>query len=307
MGNIFALRRCSSTVERVSRKDEVEGSIPSIGFVEINQKYNSLQQILRSLGKVVIAYSGGVDSTFLLKAAVNTIGTENIICCLGVSGSLAQSQYRIALEMAEKIGIEIRRVKIDELEDENYSANKADRCFHCKSHLFGILKKIAKDEGIDNVICGSNFDDLDDYRPGNRAAKELGVTAPLMDAKMTKDDIRRLSKEFGLKTADMPATPCLASRISYGIEITEEKLNQIDQAEDFLKKLGFQELRVRHHGTLARLEVHVDAIPEVLKKRTAIIEKLKSFGFNYISLDLEGFRSGSMNEDLSTQEKNKNL
>jgi uncharacterized protein len=274
--------------------------------MDTDHKYNSLKNTLRTLKKVVIAYSGGVDSTFLLKVAVDVLGSENVVCCLGVSASLAESQKQTALEMAEVIGVVVRQVTVSELEDASYSANKADRCFHCKSHLFGLLRKIADDEGIENVICGSNFDDLDDYRPGNRAAKALDVTAPLMEAELTKDEIRQLSAQLGLKTAKMPATPCLASRVSYGVEITEQKLKQIDQAEDYLRTLGFVEFRVRHHDNTARIEVHEEDIPKVIQHKNEILSKLKSIGFKYIALDLQGFRSGSLNESLSEQEKQQN-
>jgi len=275
----------------------------------LEQKFDKLNIILKSLGKVLIAYSGGVDSTFLLKAAVENLGTENVICCLGTSPSLAQSQHRIALEMARSIGIEVRQVAVNELSDANYSSNKADRCFHCKSHLFGLLKEIADKDNIEYVICGSNFDDLDDYRPGNRAAKALDVRAPLMEAKLTKDDIRQLSKQLDLKTADMPATPCLASRVSYGVEITESKLKQIDKAEDFIRSLGFVEFRVRHHDTVARIEVDQNDIPKIIREdnRSQIVEYIKSLGFKYVTIDLEGFRSGSLNESLTEEEKQKHL
>lgn len=274
--------------------------------MDTDQKYKSLKNTLRTLKKAVIAYSGGVDSTFLLKVAVDVLGAENIVCCLGISPSLAESQKQTALEMAETIGIDVRQVTVSELADSSYSANKADRCFHCKSHLFGLLRKIAGAEGIDNVVCGSNFDDLDDYRPGNRAAMALNVTAPLMQAELTKDEIRQLSKQLGLKTAEMPATPCLASRVSYGVEITEQKLKQIDLAEDYLRTLGFVEFRVRHHDNTARIEVHEKDIQKVIDSREKILTHLKSLGFKYIALDLQGFRSGSLNESLTEQEKQKN-
>lgn len=275
--------------------------------MSLDQKYKSLQNTLCTLEKAVIAYSGGVDSTFLLKVAVDTLGADNVTACLGISPSLAKSQHKTALEMAQTIGIEVHQVTVSELDDTNYSANKADRCFHCKSHLFGLLRKIADDKGIQNVICGSNFDDLDDYRPGNRAAAALNVTAPLMQAKLRKNEIRELSKMLGLKTAEMPATPCLASRVSYGVEITEEKLKQIDRAEDYLRTLGFKEFRVRHHDQTARIEVQEEEIQKAIDNRKKILTKLKSLGFKYIALDLQGFRTGSLNEALTEKQKQQNL
>ncbi len=276
--------------------------------MSIQAKYNELKEVLASYQQVLIAYSGGVDSVFLLKAATETLGAENVIACLGTSPSLGQSQHAQAVEMAKIIGAPLREVPVTELDDANYSANKADRCFHCKSHLYGIFTKIAKDEGIEHVLCGANLDDKDDYRPGNRAAEIFNVKAPLMDAGLTKNNIRRLSKQLGLKTADLPATPCLASRITYGLEVTEERLNQIDKAEDYLKSLGLETLRVRHHGDTARIEVPTKDIPKITEEttRNKIVARLKEIGFKYISLDLQGFRSGSLNETLTEQQKRPN-
>ncbi|MFQ5770856.1 MAG: ATP-dependent sacrificial sulfur transferase LarE [bacterium] len=277
--------------------------------MDIQEKYNSLQQILKELGKVVVAYSGGVDSSFLLKAAVDTLGAENVLACIGVSPSLAGSQYDQAIECAKTIGAKVKEVNIDELSDDKYAANKANRCFHCKSHLYGILADIAKKENFKCVICGSNLDDKDDFRPGNRAAKVFDVRCPLMETQLTKDDIRRLSRNLKLPTADVPASPCLASRISYGLEVTEQRLKQIEEAEDFLRTLGLVEFRVRHHDTVARIEVNPGDIEKVTKEpnRSAIIEKLKSLGFKFITIDLQGFRSGSLNEPLSEEQKRKSL
>jgi len=275
----------------------------------VKDKYNSLQQILKELGKVVIAYSGGVDSTFLLKAAVDTLGAENVLACIGVSPSLAKSQYQQAMECAKVIGAKVKEVEIDEVADSNYAANKADRCFHCKSHICRILLDIAKEKGFDCVVFGTNYDDLDDFRPGNRAMKVFGIRCPLAEAKLTKDDIRQLSRDLNLPTADVPASPCLASRISYGLEITEQRLKQIEQAEDFLKTLGLVEFRVRHHDTVARIEVNQQDFDKVTIElaRSAIVEKLKSFGFKFVTVDLQGFRTGSLNEPLSEDEKRKSL
>ncbi len=276
---------------------------------ELQDKYESLQQILRDLGKVVVAYSGGVDSTYLLKAAVDTLGTQNVLACIGVSASLARSQYDQAIKSAEIIGAEVMETQVDEVEDSSYSANKADRCFHCKSHLYGLLVKIAKDKGFDGVVCGSNFDDKDDFRPGNRAAKVFGVHCPLMDAELSKPEIRELSKQVDLPTAEMPASPCLASRVSYGLEVTEQRLGQIEDAEDFLRRLGLVEFRVRHHDIMARIEVNPQDIEKVTAEpvRSQIVEKLKSLGFKFVAVDLQGFRSGALNESLSEEEKQKNI
>jgi uncharacterized protein len=277
--------------------------------MSLKQKHNSLKQILEELGKIVVAYSGGVDSTYLLKAAVDTLGAENVLACIGVSASLAQSQYDRAIESAKIIGIKVLETQVDEVEDSSYAANKADRCFHCKSHLYGLLVNIAKEKGYNCVVCGSNFDDKDDFRPGNRAAQVFGVHCPLMDAELTKPDIRELSRQVDLPTADMPASPCLASRVVYGLQVTEQRLKQVEEAEDFLRSLGLVEFRVRHHDTVARIEVNPEDIEKVTAEpaRSQIVEKLKSLGFKFVTVDLQGFRSGALNETLSEQQKRQNL
>jgi len=278
----------------------------------LEEKRNSLQQILQALGKVVVAYSGGVDSTFLLKAAVDTLGAENVLACMSVGPSEPGGQFERAAKFAGSIGVEFQSVDTDELADPNFAANKADRCFHCKSHLCKTLLDIAKGRGFDNVVFGVNYDDLDDFRPGNRAMKVFGIRSPLMDAELTKADIRELSremKEMNLPTADQPASPCLASRIAYGLEVTEQRLKQIDQAESFLRTLGLVEFRVRHHDTVARIEVNLADIETIATEpnRSQIVEKLKSLGFKFVTIDLQGFRSGSLNVQLSEEQKRESL
>jgi len=277
--------------------------------VNLQQKYKSLQEILKKLGKVIVAYSGGVDSTFLLKAAVDMLGTENVLACISAGPAEPSGQLQRAEKFAQSIGVELKTIDTDELGDPNFTANKADRCFHCKSRICKILLDIAKEQGFDHVIFGVNYDDLDDFRPGNRAMKVFGIRSPLAEAKLTKDDIRQLSREMNLPTADLPSSPCLASRIAYGLEVTEQRLRQVDEAEQFLRSLGFIEFRVRHHDTVARIEVSLQNIDKVTTEptRSKIVEKLKSLGFKFVTIDLQGYRTGSLNETLSEQQKQENL
>lgn len=276
--------------------------------MNLQDKYKSLQQNLKELGRVVVAYSGGVDSTLLLKVAIDTLGPENVLGCIAKGPSLPQSQYSQAIEAAKNIGAKIKSIEPNEMNDPKFTANKPDRCFNCKSHLYQILTDIAKKDGFNYVVSGHNLDDNKDYRPGNKAAKNFGIRCPLAEAKFTKDDIRQLSRELDLPTAENPASPCLASRIAYGLEITEQRLKQIEQAEEFLKKLGLVEFRVRHHDTIARIEVHAEDMEKITTEptRSQIVEKLKSLGFKFVTIDLQGFRSGSLNELLTEQQKQKN-
>lgn len=273
--------------------------------MNLQDKYKKLKEILTGLGNLLISYSGGADSTFLLKVAADTLGEDKVIACIARGPSLPKSQYEQAVKMAEDIGVKLITIQTDEMDDTAYLKNQADRCYHCKSHLFEQLGKVAQEHGFENIACGHNFDDTKDYRPGNTAAKDFGIVSPLIEAKLTKQNIRDLSKSLDLPTADIPASPCLASRIAYGLEITEEKLKQVEEAEEFLRSLGFVEFRVRHHDKLARIEVHTENMSKLIEEscRQKVVEKLKGLGFKFVSLDLAGFRSGSLNEALSEHEK----
>jgi len=246
-----------------------------------------------------------VDSTFLLKAAVDTLGAENVLACISAGVVEPKHVLKRAKKITKDFGVRLETIDTDELKDPNFVANKADRCFHCKSHLCQELIDIAKEKGLKQVVFGTNLDDLDDFRPGNRAMKIFGIRSPLAEAGLTKDDIRKLSRRFKLETADVPASPCLASRLAYGLEINEERLGQIEEAEDFLRALGLVEFRVRHHDTIARIEVHPEDFKKIANEpnRSIIIKKIKSLGFKYVTIDLQGFRSGAMNETLTTKEK----
>jgi uncharacterized protein len=275
--------------------------------MDIEAKYNKLKGILADYGSVMVAYSGGVDSTFLLKAAIDELGFDNVSACIGVSGLLSDYQYRMAVSRAGAIGARLTEVKSGVLSEDSVRANKADRCFHCKSCLFRKLLEKAKEEGFDHIICGSNVDDEDDYRPGNRAVREFGIGTPLSAAGLRKEDIRELSRRLCLETADIPASPCLASRLKYGLEINDERLGQIAKSEDFLRGMGFEEFRVRHHGDMVRIEVCEVDFERVLAGRKEIVEGIKSTGIKFVAMDLEGFRSGALNESLSEDEKRANL
>jgi len=275
----------------------------------LKDKHAALQTILKDLGRVVVAYSGGVDSSYLLKAAVDTLGSENVLACISVGPAEPGNMYEKARKVAKDIGAELMVVEAGELEDPHFKANNADRCFHCKSHLCRTLLDVAKERGFAHVVFGTNFDDLDDFRPGNKATKLHGVRSPLAEAGMTKDEIRELSRDAGLPTANQPASPCLASRIPYGLEVTEQRLKQIDQAEGVLRSLGFVECRVRHHDQIARIEVRPQDLPKLAAEpvRSKVVERLKDLGFQFVTLDLQGFRSGSLNESLSDEQKRATL
>ena len=272
---------------------------------ELQRKYDTLKKILKDLGSVVVAYSGGVDSTFLLKVAVDTLGDKNVLACISAGVVEPKHVLRRAKKIAKTLGVRLQTIDTDELKDPNFVANKADRCFHCKSHLCQELIDIAGKKGFKYVVFGTNLDDLDDFRPGNRAMKLFGVRSPLAEAKLTKPDIRALSRKLNLETADVPSSPCLASRIAYGLEVSKTRLNQIEQAENFLRQLGLVEFRVRHHESIARIEVHQEDFKKIAAEpnRSKIIKKLKSIGFKYVAIDLQSFRSGSLNETLSKNDK----
>jgi uncharacterized protein len=259
-------------------------------------KLSDLKSSLRSLGSVVVAYSGGLDSTFLLKAAVDTLGKDKVLAVTARSETYPAAEYLQAVRTARAIGARHIVINTEELKSEKFLSNPIDRCYYCKRELFGKLIQIRKKYGLRHVVDGSNADDLKDIRHGSRAAKALGIKKPLLKAGLTKADISRLSKKQGLPTWDKPAAACLASRFPFKNRITKDALSRIDKAEAFMKKLGFRQVRVRMHDPIARIEVGEKELVLGLERKKAILKKLKDLGFIYVALDLEGYRTGSMHE-----------
>ncbi len=261
-------------------------------------RFARLQENLRALGRIAVAYSGGVDSAFLLKVAHDVLGDE-VLALTADAPSQPRAEQAEARAIAAGLGVRHVVLPTEELADPEYAANTPDRCYVCKGHILDTLLAYARTEGFGVLADGSNADDRGDYRPGSRAAAERGVRSPLQEAGLTKAEIRTLARELGLPNWDKPSAACLASRIPYGTPITAEALGQIERAEAELHRLGFRQVRVRHHGVIARLEVEPDDLARALEMRQPVVTALRELGFTYVALDLAGFRSGNMNQVLT--------
>jgi uncharacterized protein len=266
----------------------------------MEEKQQQLFSILRDMGQVIVAYSGGTDSAYLAWAASRALG-EQSVAITADSASIPESHKRDAIDFARQFGIRHELIPTHEFENPDYLKNDANRCFHCKDELFDRLEEVGKERGIAHIVYGVNLDDLGDYRPGQNAARMHQVKAPLVDAKLSKAEIRELSRQAGLPTWDRPAAACLSSRIPYGTPVTIENIKMVENGEEELKALGFRQFRVRFHGEIARIEIAPDEMEKALnldmaRKFTAIFKKL---GFQYVALDLEGYRQGSLNEVLN--------
>ena len=272
----------------------------------LHQKEAALHQRLNEAGRVLVAFSGGVDSSYLALAAHQALG-DRALAVTAASASYPESHKRVAQEVVERFGIAHRFVDTHEMEREGYRANGPDRCYHCKTELFEVLGRMREALGFDAVAYGVNTDDIGDFRPGHRAAAEHGVLSPFLDVSLSKQEIRALSREAGLPTADLPASACLASRLPYGTKVTAERLKQVEDAEERLRALGFRQVRVRHHVAMARVEIAPDELANALDPEAArrIVAAVKPLGFRYVALDLEGYRTGSLNEVLTPQQRSR--
>ncbi len=273
--------------------------MPVTEYMSVIAKEERLRELFRGLESVIVAYSGGVDSSYVAYVANAELGTR-AVCITGQSASLPSYQNAEIDRVVKNFGFNHEVINTDELQLPGYRANNGDRCFFCKDELYGKLESVARSRGIECIFDGSTVDDLDDYRPGRQAAKQHAVRSPLIEVGLNKNEVRELSRRATLPTWDKPASPCLSSRIAYGTTVTIERLQNVDRGEEILREFGFREFRVRHHDTLVRLEISPSEMDRVLQKEVIdqLAARFRELGFKYVTLDLHGFRSGSMNEAL---------
>lgn len=264
---------------------------------DLDARRAELERIIDSMGRVIVAFSAGIDSTLVLKVAVDRLG-DNALAVTAVSASLAEAEREEACELARQIGARHLLLETHELDDPAYAANPTNRCYFCKTELYTELIALAQREGYPFILNGANADDVGDYRPGEQAAREFGVRAPLREAGFTKAHVRALARELGLPNWDKPAMACLSSRLPYGTPVTRAALSQVERAEGYLRRLGFRQVRVRHHNDLARIEVERADLARLIELGPQIHAELKALGYIYVTADLLGFRSGSLNEAI---------
>lgn len=262
----------------------------------LQTKFEQLKEIIAKFDRVLVAFSGGVDSALVAKVALDVLGPERVLAAVAVSQSLGQDEERAALQVLRELQIASVTIETDEVVDPRYAANPINRCYFCKEHVYSALGRVAQEQGIKNLVDGFNAEDTGDFRPGRKAGRELGVRSPLCEAGLTKDEIRTLARHLGLSNWNKPQMACLSSRVEYGITITPKILSQIERAEAALRSFGFDELRVRHHGRLARVEVEPKMVPRAVAQRDEIVKAIRAVGYAEVTIDLEGLRHGSMNE-----------
>jgi pyridinium-3,5-biscarboxylic acid mononucleotide sulfurtransferase len=292
-------RKSAITFSKMNTGNAVELADESL-TAELQDKYQGLKNVISTFSSVLVAFSGGVDSTLIARVASDVLGSAKVLAAIAISSSLGEAEKRSALGTITEMGLPYITIDTNEVEDPRYSANPLNRCYFCKEHVYGALVSAARQRGFDVVLDGFNAEDTMDFRPGRKAGRELGVRSPLHEVGFSKDDVRALARHLGLSNWDKPQMACLSSRVEYGIQITPSILKQVDRAEAALRQLGFDDLRVRHHDKHARVEVESAMLPRALARHDEIVDAVKAAGYTRVTIDPEGLRHGSMNEGLKS-------